>query len=76
MKLLPTLYTPAYLRSLRQRALLSQSAVERHIGISRRTLQHIELGHKRPRYSTLSRLLTLYQTCINTNEARDRAWSV
>jgi len=72
--MLPTIYTPEKLRELRHRALLTQEDVTRYTGLSRQSLTHLERGHKRPRYSTLSRLLTLYGTCINTNEQRERTW--
>jgi transcriptional regulator with XRE-family HTH domain len=70
------MYTPAHLRSLRERALLTQADVQQMTGLSRRSVIKLERGITRPRFSTLRRLLTLYQTCINTNEARDRAWSI
>jgi transcriptional regulator with XRE-family HTH domain len=72
--MLPTIYTPEKLRELRHRALLTQQDVTRYTGLSRQSLTHLERGHKRPRYSTLSRLLTLYGTCINTIEQRERTW--
>ena len=72
--MLPTIYTPEKLRELRHRALLTQQDVTRYTGLSRQSLTHLERGHKRPRYSTLRRLLTLYGTCINTNEQRERTW--
>jgi transcriptional regulator with XRE-family HTH domain len=72
--MLPTIYTPEKLRELRHRALLTQEDVTRATGLSRQSLTHLERGHKRPRYSTLSRLLTLYGICIRTNEQRERTW--
>ena len=69
-----TAYPPEKLRELRRRALLTQADVERMTRISRRSVIKLERGHTRPRYSTLSRLLTLYGTCINTIEQRERTW--
>lgn len=67
-------YPPHRLRSLRQRALLSQRDVERLTGISDATIAYLESGRHRPQSETLRRLLFLYSINISTLERQEQLW--
>ena len=68
------LYSPDRLRSLRQRALLSQREVERLTGISDATIAYLESGRHRPQSETLRKLLFLYDVNIRRLEQHERLW--
>lgn len=61
-------YSPRRLRSLRERALLSQREVERQTGISDSTINYLESGRHKPQSKTLRKLLFLYETNIRSLE--------
>jgi transcriptional regulator with XRE-family HTH domain len=67
-------YSPEHLRSLRQRALMSQREVERSTGISDSTIHYLEHGLRKPQTRTLDRLLMLYATRISRLERVEKVW--
>jgi transcriptional regulator with XRE-family HTH domain len=69
-------YSPNRLRSLRQRALLSQRDVERLTGISDATIAYLETGRHRPQSGTLRKLLFLYDLNIRRLERSEKLWRV
>jgi transcriptional regulator with XRE-family HTH domain len=69
-------YPPHRLRSLRQRALLSQRDVERRTGISDSTIAYLETGRHRPQSATLNKLLFLYGINISRLERQEQLWGM
>ena len=69
-----TSYSAEKLRSLRQRAMLSQREVEKMTGVARPTLSRLETGKNKPQTRVLRRLLTLYAISIRTNEQQEKIW--
>jgi len=67
-------YSSDRLRSLRQRALLSQRDVERLTGISDSTIAYLESGRHKPQSGTLNKLLFLYNLNIKRLEQYERLW--
>ena len=68
-------YSPDRLRSLRERALLSQREVERLTGISDSTIAYLETGRHRPQSETLRKLLFIYDLNIRRQERSEQLWS-
>jgi transcriptional regulator with XRE-family HTH domain len=67
-------YSPDRLRSLRERALLSQREVERLTGISDSTIAYLETGRHRPQSETLRKLLFIYDLNIRRQERSEQLW--
>ena len=63
-------YSPATLRTLRQRSRLSARDVARASGVATNTLMRLEHGRARPQTRTLNRLLALYADRIRALDAQ------
>ncbi len=60
--------------ALRERAMLSDYDVQRMTGISRMTLYDLEKGRRKPRTTTIRRLLNLYAIHISKLEHIQTSW--
>ncbi|MFZ3343338.1 MAG: helix-turn-helix transcriptional regulator [Terriglobales bacterium] len=66
-------YSGPRLKSLRNKARLTQMQVAEQAGVSETTLCYLEKGDRRPQGRTLQKLLTLYAQRIQYWEGLDRA---